>query len=291
MRNPDISVEAELARMRRERLEREAKADGAGAGELPATVSLDDFVSYLPMHNYVFMPTRELWPASSVNARVPPVPHVDGTGKPILDDQGNPQYLAASKWLDQNRRVEQMTWAPGEAMLIADRVIAEGGWIERPGCTVFNLYRPPILPFGDASAVGPWLDHLRRIYPNDADHIVRWLAQRVQRPAEKINHALVLGGKQGIGKDTLIEPVKRAIGPWNTWEISPQHLLGRFNGFLKSVILRISEARDLGDVNRYQFYDHSKAYIAAPPDVLRCDEKNVREYSILNCCGVIITTA
>jgi hypothetical protein len=28
----------------------------------------------------------------------------------------------------------------------------------------------------------------------------------------------------------------------------------------------------------------------APPDVLRVDEKNLREYSVLNCCGVIITT-
>ena len=35
-------------------------------------------------------------------------------------------------------------------------------------------------------------------------------------------------------------------------------LLGRFNGFVKSVILRVSEARDLGDVNRYAFYDHMK---------------------------------
>ena len=33
-----------------------------------------------------------------------------------------------------------------------------------------------------------------------------------------------------------------------------------------------------------------KAYIASPPDVLRVDEKNLREYSVPNCCGVIITT-
>ena len=33
-----------------------------------------------------------------------------------------------------------------------------------------------------------------------------------------------------------------------------------------------------------------KAYTAAPPDVLRVDEKNLREHSSLNCCGVIITT-
>ena len=125
---------------------------------------------------------------------------------------------------------------------------------------------------------------------DDAAHIVRWLAHRVQRPAEKINHALVLGGAQGIGKDTLLEPVKHAVGPWNFQDISPTHLLGRFNGFVKSVILRVSEARDLGEVDRFSFYDHTKIYTAAPPDVLRVDEKYLREYYVFNCLGLIITT-
>ena len=56
------------------------------------------------------------------------------------------------------------------------------------------------------------------------------------------------------------------------------------------VILRISEARDLGEVDRFGFYDATKTLMAAPPDVLRIDEKNIREYSIFNCVGVIITT-
>jgi hypothetical protein len=42
-------------------------------------------------------------------------------------------------------------------------------------------------------------------------------------------------------------------------------MLGRFNSFAKSVILRINEARDLGEYDRYRFYDHMKAYTAAPP--------------------------
>jgi hypothetical protein len=134
------------------------------------------------------------------------------------------------------------------------------------------------------------LDHVKSIYPDEADHLIKWLAHRVQNPGEKINHALVLGGAQGVGKDTLLEPVKRAVGPWNFSEVSPQHLLGRFNGYLKSVILRVSEARDLGDVDRFAFYDHMKAYTAAPPDVLRVDEKHLREYSVVNVCGVIITS-
>jgi hypothetical protein len=176
-------------------------------------------------------------------------------------------------------------------MVIQDRLIAEGGWIERPGVACFNLYLPPIIELGKAAEAERWLDHIHKVFDkDDAGHIVKWLAHRVQRPQEKINHALVLGGDQGIGKDTLLEPVKYAVGPWNFSEVSPQQMLGRFNGYLKSVILRVNEARDLGEINRFSFYDHMKAYTAAPPDVLRVDEKNLREHSILNCCGVIITT-
>ena len=118
----------------------------------------------------------------------------------------------------------------------------------------------------------------------------RWLAHRVQRPHEKINHALVLGGEQGIGKDTLLEPVKHAVGPWNFRRCRRNRCSAASTASSKSVILRISEARDLGEFDRFKFYDHMKAYTAAPPDVLRVDEKNLREYAILNVCGVIITT-
>jgi hypothetical protein len=44
----------------------------------------------------------------------------------------------------------------------------------------------------------------------------------------------------------MIEPVRRAVGPWNVVKISPVQLVGPFNGFAKSVILRINKARDQG---------------------------------------------
>ena len=80
-------------------------------------VGLEDFVAYMPQHCYIFKPTRETWPASSVNARVPLVV-VDGTGRPTLDEAGKQKFQSASAWLDQNRAVEQMTWMPGDPMLI-----------------------------------------------------------------------------------------------------------------------------------------------------------------------------
>jgi hypothetical protein len=238
-------------------------------------VSLTDFHAYMPAHSYIYRPTREMWPASSVSAKIAPVAETDEHSNPVLDAKGNPKYVSASAWLDINRSVEQMTWAPGEPELIGDRYLCEGGFIERKGAMTFNLYRPPTLVHGDASKAGPWLNHVRRVYGDHADHIIKFAAHRVQRPQEKINHALMLGGAQGIGKDTILQPLKYAVGPWNFIEVSPTQVLGRFNSFIKSVVLRISEARDLGEVDRFKFYDHMKSLTAAPPDVLRVDEKHL----------------
>jgi hypothetical protein len=119
-----------------------------------------------------------------------------------------------------------MTWAPGLPMLIQNRLVSEGGWLEREGVACFNLYRPPSMELGNAAEARRWLDHVQKIYGESATHIVNWLAHRVQHPGVKINHALVLGGSQGIGKDTLLEPAKHAVGQWNFSEVSPQHCSG-----------------------------------------------------------------
>jgi hypothetical protein len=183
-----------------------------------------------------------------------------------------------------------MTWAPGEPMLIRDRLIAKGGWFSHPGARCFNRYRAPTLAHGDASQAGPWIDHVLKLYPNDANHIILYFAHRVQRPHEKPNHMVVLGGVPGIGKDALLEAIKRAIGSWNFVEVAPHQLLGRFNGFLEAVVLRISEMRDLGEVNLYMLYERLKTMVAAPPDVHSIDEKHLRLYYVPNINGTVATT-
>ena len=240
-------------------------------------VSVDDFHAYMPDHTYIYIPTLEMWPAASVNARIP----MSGE--------------KANRWLDVNRPVDQMTWIPGKPRIIENTLVADGGWIHRKGAHCFNLYRPPTQESGNPDKAMPWIDHLQLVYPNDALHITQWLANRAQHPEEKINHALVLLGKQGIGKDTILEPIKQVVGPDNFKEITPSQSMSRFNGFVNSVILRISEMRDQGDagngkIDRYAFYEHMKSYIASPPDVLRCDEKFRREYSVFNVMGVILTS-
>jgi Family of unknown function (DUF5906) len=256
-------------------------------------VTIDDFVAFSPTHSYIFTPCREMWTQTGVNSRLPRMALLDKRGRPKKHNNGEPVTISASTWLDQNRPVEQMTWVPGYPMLIRHRLVVSGGWIERADVTCFNHYRAPRIVPGDGSKAGPWFKHVRKIYPDEAAHITAWLAHRVQRPEEKVNHALVLGGAQGIGKDTLLEPVKHAVGPWNFQDIIPSQLLGRFNAFAKAVVLRVNEAHDQGDaerINRFNLYERIKLYSANPPDVLRIDEKHLREYYVFNVLGLLLTT-
>jgi len=267
-----------------------AIAADAPAVERIRGASIDDFEAYLPSHHYVFMPTREMWPAASIDDILPTVPLFNADGTAVVNAKKKPVRIKASQHLSRTKPLEQMTWAPGEPDIIRDRLVADGGWLDRKGSRSLNLYRPPLPIAGDALMAGPWVEHVERLYGDDALHIIKWLAHRAQCPAEKINHALVLGGAPGIGKDSILEPVKYAVGPWNVAEISPKRLTDKFNSFGRSVILRISEVKDLGEMSRYDFYDRTKTYCAAPPDVLEINEKNKGEYYVFNVCGVVMTT-
>jgi hypothetical protein len=236
-------------------------------------VDIGHLYAYRPEHNYIYAPTGARWPAASVNSAFG---KIDG--------------LKAALWLDQHKAVKQMTWAPGAPPIIKDKLIADGGFTEMPDTAVFNLYRPPNIKLGNPSDAQRWIDHVRKVYPDDAEHLFRWFAHRRQRPEVKPNHCLFLGGGSGIGKDTLLQPVRVAVGHWNCQTVSPTVLLGRFNGFLKSVMLVISEARDLGEINRPQFYEHLKGITAAPPHVLLIDEKNTHPYNVPNLVGVVLTS-
>jgi len=247
---------------------------GTGTGTGTEGVSLSDFYAVLPLHQYLFVPTRALWPAETINSLF---------GE--KDDDEPP-----STTLDKSRGVHAMTWAPGLPLIVKNKLVCDAGWIDRKDCRTLNLYRPPAIGPGDANDVEPWLNLVRKIYPANYERILDFLAHPVQRPQVKINHALVLGGAPGIGKDTILEPVKYAIGPWNFAEVSPEQLTGRFNPFLKSVILRMSEARDLGEVDKYSLYERTKTMWAAPPDMLTVDEKNLKTHPVVNVLAGIITT-
>jgi hypothetical protein len=253
------------------------------------SIKLADFQAFLPMHSYIYIPTRDLWPAVAVNSQLPSVPLFNKDGSPRMSN-GEQVHMRPNTWLDKHQAVELMTWAPGLPMLIRDRLISEGGWFDYLGASCFNQYRPPTIKHGDALNAGRWVEHVKKVYPDNWSHIIKWLAHHVQHPEIKVNHSLVIGGQVGVGKDTLLAPAVQAVGPWNCAEVSPEDLFGSFNGYLKAVLLRVSEARDMGDVSKFQLYERMKTMGAAPPDVLRVNEKHLKEHHIVNIVGGIITT-
>jgi hypothetical protein len=246
------------------------------AAEAPAGIgiALGDLYSSATL-GIIFVPQRATWPDAAVDSRVLYI----GKTKP-------------SKWLAKHRSVEAVIWSPGDPMIIKDRLINADAddWIDRPGCSTFNLYRAPTYKPGDPALAGPWLELLVYVYPNDAEHFKKWFAHRRQFPKVKPNHGLVMGGVPGIGKDSILEPLVAAVGSSNFREATPATLVGRFNPFVKGVILRVSEAHDQGELTRYQFYDRTKIYLASPPKTLTCDEKNMREHPVMNVMGVVFTT-
>jgi hypothetical protein len=146
---------AEHDRQREAERAPEGQAMTNGGAERAEVVTLDDFYAYMPMNGYLFTPTCEMWVATSVNARLA---SPDGEGK-------------ASAWLSRHRAVEQMTWVPGKPTLINDRLIMlEGGWIDRPDMRCFNLYKSPIIAHGDPTKATAWLDHVRKVFGDGADH-------------------------------------------------------------------------------------------------------------------------
>jgi hypothetical protein len=246
---------------------------------------LSDFVALGPANKYIDVTNNEIWLPASIDKVMGKV--VIGT-----DKAGGKLYQAASTYLLRHSRVDQLTWAPGLPPLIEDLVMLDGEMRPQAGNRIYNLYRAPLPSTGNPADVGPWLDHLRTLFPRDEEvkHIINWLAHRVQRPGEKINHALVLAGAPGIGKDTILVPVRRAIGEGNFQEIGPAQLMERFNQWAAAVIVRVSEAHDLGEISRFSFYERTKIYQASPPELLRCEQKYLNPYYVPNVMGMIITS-
>ena len=239
----------------------------------PTRGTAADFWAILPEGKFMHVPTRQMWEGAIINQLCG-----DGTAKNLVTERG----------------CSQLTWAPGLPMVIRDKVCLSGEWRDAPGQNVFNWYMPPTPPVnGDASKAGPWLDLTAKLWGDDAPHLICWLASRVQHPDIKINHGLVLGSNgHGIGKDSWLYPVARAVGRNNWRNVSAGRAFKQadeFNAFLENVIVRISEAHDLKE-QRFAFYDKMKDWCAAPPETIEVADKHVKGHPIANVVGPIITT-
>lgn len=70
------------------------------------------------------------------------------------------------------------------------------------------------------------------------DYILNWSAHLVQRPQELPETALVFRGREGIGKNTFIEPLQKIVGQEHNLMLSSlAQVTGRFSGHLANALL------------------------------------------------------
>jgi hypothetical protein len=241
----------------------------------PDELTPEDFWAHLPTHTYINRRNRESYSVEAVNGHL----------KRFSDQLG----MKPALWLDMFRAVQQMSWQPGHGEIIEGMVAIAG--ILKPDVKgrILNLFHPSdaVASEGDAS---PWLDHVRRLYPDDVEHLLKWMAFRIQNPGKKINHAIVLGGSHGIGKDLMLEPLRYGVGTGNFEDVEYKDLFDNYSDWAERTLIVINEARDTGGIDRYAFYESSKRLIAAPPDTLPCRKMYLGRYYVPNIMAVAITS-
>lgn len=193
----------------------------------------------------------------------------------------NGRKIEASYSFDENRQTKGakalvgITYAAGSSVLVV-----------RDGQTYGNRWRdarPKPVP-GD---VTPWLRHVERMVPEsfEREHLLNALAHKVQFPTHKINHAILMGGNHGSGKDTLFAPFFWAIGgeaKHNCSLVKNEDLNSQWGYALECEVMEIAELRQAEAKDRRALENTLKPIIAAPPELLTINRKGLHPYYALN---------
>ena len=194
--------------------------------------------------------------------------------------------IEASYCYDENRQAKGakalagITYAAGATILVA-----------RDGMVYGNRWRDA-RPAAKAGDVSKWLEHVERMVPEqfEREHLLNALAHKVQFPAHKINHAILMGGNHGSGKDTLFAPFFWAIGgdaKANCSLVKNEDLSSQWGYALECEVMEIAELRQAEAKDRRALENTLKPIIAAPPELLMVNRKGLHPYMALNRVFVI----
>ena len=196
----------------------------------------------------------------------------------------NQRKVEASVCFDENRQSMNaktligITYAAGESVLVA-----------RDGDVYGNRWRDarPVVDKRGLASVTPWLEHCAALVPDasEREHLFNVMAYKVQHPEVKINHAVLHGGDQGCGKDTMWAPFIWAIcgpGMKNRGLLNNDTLNSQWGYQLESEILIINELKEPEARERRALANKLKPIIAAPPEMLPINRKGLHPYDMVN---------
>ena len=203
----------------------------------------------------------------------------------------NGRRIEASVCYDENRQamgartLQALVYAAGEEALV-----------ERDGLVYGNTWRNARPPYAaSAGDIQPWLDHCATLVPDDAEreHIFNVMAVKIQQPRTKINHAILHGGDEGCGKDTMWAPMLWAVcgADMKNRGLIDNESLGTAWGYhLESEVLILNELREPEARERRALANKLKPLIAAPPLTLPINRKGMHPYDMVNRLFVLAFT-
>lgn len=191
------------------------------------------------------------------------------------------RVVEASVCFDENRQkrnaaaLRTLTYAPGESVIC-----------ERDGYLYGNRWRN-MRPTPVAGPIDMWEELLHSLLPNEMEreHVLNVMAFKVQNPSVKINHAVLMTGAQGQGKDTLWAPMLWAIGGdtlTNIKHVRNEELTSQWGYALEVEVMVIEELRQSEAKDRRALENQLKTVIAAPPEYLSINKKGLHPYEGIN---------
>ena len=203
--------------------------------------------------------------------------------------------IEASVCFDENRDAHAsrilsgVTYAPGDGLMLErDGEIYGNRWIDA---------RPKVdlsVCVTDAQ-VQRWLDHCEVLVPDgyELDHCLDVMAYKVQHANRKINHAILHGGDEGCGKDTMWAPFIWAVaGPHNRNRsvVDSDGLHSQWGYNLEAEVMILNELKEPEAAARRALANKLKPIIAAPPETLQINRKGMHPYEMINRVFVLAFT-
>lgn len=149
-----------------------------------------------------------------------------------------------------------------------------------------NTWQPTTLERleGDVSL---WMNLVEHLFPDQVqrDRILDWMSFIVQYPHIKVNYALIVGGAERIGKDSIFQPLIHSVGLNNSNDIKAQMLDEKYDDCFMGIKLAvIQEIRKAGWKDAENVENKLKVYLADPPLYLtlrRLGAPNVKQINLI----------
>lgn len=183
----------------------------------------------------------------------------------------------------------QTHWPGRGGLFVEGGVPMANTWVAAP--------RPLSGRVVDEQDVAPWLELVELICasegPSAALWVLDWFALLVGSPDIKPGWGLMIQSEMhGVGKDMMLSPVLRALGPRNVASPSMKEIVSGFNEFAAARLVSVSdlERNTRGSTTAHDVYETIKPWTENTSRLVQINEKHRRPYRARNVSGWVITS-